>query len=103
MEVHVILNQRPFDFRFTDPTMIGKKNLCRSSLSIVILINLGIFETAYFVTRIRVGGAPNHSGERFQKDAFLGEWLQWFRVDRRSICVKSMWFQKYPDSCGRIN
>ena len=88
--------------RFTDPAMIVKKTLCRSSLSIVILMNLGIFETAYFITRIRVGGATNHSGERFQKDAFLGEWLQWFRVDRRSICVKSMCFQKYPDY-GRIN
>ena len=83
--------------------MIGKKTSCRSSLSIVILINLGIFETAYVVTRIRVGGTTNHSGERFQKDAFLGEWLQWFRVDRRSFCVKSMCFQKYPDSCGRNN
>lgn len=83
--------------------MIGKKTSCRSGLSIVILRNLGILETAYFVTRIRLGGAPNHSGEGFQKDAFLGEWLQWFRVDRTSICVKSMCFLKYPDSCGRIN
>ena len=74
--------------------MIGKKTLCRSCLSIIIFVNLGIFETAYFVTRILVSGAPNHSGERFQKDAFLGEWLQWFRVDRRSICVKSMCFSK---------
>lgn len=83
--------------------MIGKKTLSRSCLSIIILTNLGIFETAYFVTRILVGGAPNHSGERFQKEAFLGECLQWFRVDRRSICVKNVCFQKYPDSCGRIN
>ena len=36
-------------------------------------MNLGILETAYFVTRIRLGGAPNHSGEGLQKDAFLGE------------------------------
>ena len=82
--------------------MIGKKTLCRSSLSIAILMNLGTFETANFVTRIRLGGPLDHSGEGFQKDALLGEWLQWFRVDRTSICVKSMCFQKYPDSCGRI-
>ena len=83
--------------------MIGKKTLCRSSLSIAILMNLGTFETANFVTRIRLGGAPDHSGEGFQKDALLGEWLQWFRVDRTSSCVKSMCFKKYPDSCGHIN
>ena len=31
--------------------------------------NPDIFKTAYFVTRFRVDGALNHSGERFQKDA----------------------------------
>ena len=50
--------------------MIGKKTSCRSGLSIVILMNLGILETAYFVTKIRLGGPPTTLERGFKKMPF---------------------------------
>lgn len=61
--------------------------------------NPGISKTAaYFDTQIRVKG-PNHSGERFQREAVSVNGF-FNRVEGRFV-QKNMRLQKYPNSCGR--
>ena len=109
-------------------TVIGAFTWIKQKLKPRPHTNPGIFETAYFFTRIRVDlhgsqryflkffvakerasreadsekRACNHPGERFYKRCVFGELIHWVRVDGGLIRVKKICgLKKYADSCER--